>query len=78
MLAFGDAFSGAPQEYLDPSQCHMAARIIRDRRLGLWSASLRVEAKAAMGSVTNKLLLPLHQVTARRSHKRVDIVGIGF
>ena len=34
MLTFGDALCGAPGEYVDKSQQHMATRMVRDRRQG--------------------------------------------
>ena len=56
-------------------QVQMRARVVWDRRQGFGHfASAAV--KAAIGSVTNEVCAVDH-VRARRSNKRVDIVGIG-
>ena len=53
MFTFGDALRGAPGQYIDNAQRHMAKRVIRDRRQSLvnfvWAA-----AKAAIGSVAKE------------------------
>ena len=75
MFAFGDALRRALGDYLDKSQCHMAARMVRDRRQGF--GQLRFGRREGRHGIGHKGNCALDHVRARRSNERVDIVGIG-
>ena len=75
MFAFGDALRGALGEYVDKSQPHMAARMVRDRRQGF--GQFRFGRREGRRGIGDKGIYALDRLHARRSNERVDIVGIG-
>ena len=75
MFTFGDALCGALREYVDKSQLHMCARMVRDRGQGF--GQLRFGRSEGCRGIGHKGICALDRVRARRSNERVDIVGIG-
>ena len=75
MLAFGDTLRRALGEYVDKSQVHMAAGMVRDRRQGF--GQLRFGRSEHRHAVGHKQIYARNRVRARRPNERVDIAGIG-
>ena len=75
MLTFGDALSRALGQYLDKSQKHMGGRVVRDQRQGF--GQFRFGRREGGDGIGHKGHSALDDVHARRSHERVDIVGVG-
>ena len=74
MFTFGDALGSALGRYVDKTQIHVAARMVRDRRQGSGRFA-SAAATAALRSVTRRY--GLDNVRARRLNESVDIAGIG-
>src|SRR3984957_10786668 len=75
MFTFGDAFCGALRPYIDKSQPHMAAWMVRDRRKGL--DQFRFGRREGRGGIGHEEIYALDRVRARRSYERFDVTGVG-
>ena len=75
MFTFGDALRGAPGQYIDNAQRHMAKRVIRNRRQSFGQLCLgRGEGRHR---IRREGIEPSAEFGARRFDKRVHIVWIG-
>src|ERR1700677_163859 len=75
-FTFGDAFCGALGPYIDESQPHVAAWMVRDQRQGL--DQFRFGRREGRGGIGPEQIYAFGRVRARRSDQRFDVAGIGY